>query len=316
MTPTAPTCVNWRGVGCYVVIAYALMWLVCLPLWVTRTSLATLPAQGVILVGMFTPALASFLVCRFVDHTPWLRRVGLVPPTLLRPIVMLSLTAFAVVTGCIAAATALGSALGLVHLDLVGLSGITDLEAQLPSTGRPLPSPLTLLLVSVVGTVIAAFSANALAAAGEETGWRGYLLPALLPLGRVRAVVIVGVVWALWHAPIILLGYDYEDAGRAAALVALSGFCILFGTFLAWLRVRSDSVVPAAVAHGTVNGWMRLFPVLVAAGQPVSSVVASPMGLVGYAVFGALAGWLLVRCPWVPRPVRREPSARQPQPVR
>ena len=323
MTPSAltavptsePTSVNWRGIGCFVVIAYALMWLVCLPLWVTRTSLATLPAQGVMVVGMSTPALASFLVCRLVDHTPWLRRVGVVPPTSVRPLVALSLTAFTVVTACFVAATALGALLGLVHLDLVGLSGITQLESELPRTGRPLPSPLTLLLVSVVGTVIASFSANALAAAGEEIGWRGYLLPALLPLGRVRALVVVGVVWAFWHAPIILLGYDYEDAGRAMALVALSGFCILFGTFLAWLRVRSDSVVPAAVAHGTVNGWMRVFPVLVAAGQPVSSLVASPMGLVGYAVFGALAAWVVTRCPWVPRAARGAQTVVPPQPA-
>ena len=304
MTPPRSTTVNWRGVACYVVTAYGLMWLVCLPLWVTRTSLASLPALAVILVGMSTPALASFLVCRFVDHTPWLRRVGLAPPVSLRPIVTLSFTAFAVVTAATVAATALGGLLGLVHLDLIGLSGVAQLEATLPSTGRPLPSPVTLLLVSVVGTVIASFSANALAGLGEEIGWRGYLLPALLPLGRVRALVAVGVVWALWHAPIVLLGYDYDDAGRVTALLALTGFCILFGTVLAWLRVRSDSVVPAAVGHGTFNGWIRLSPLLVAAGQPVAYLTASPMGVVGYAVFGALAAWLLTRCPWMPKTTR------------
>lgn len=312
---TTHATVNWRSVGCYLVTAYGLMWLVCLPLWVTRTSLASPAAMGVILVGMFTPALASFITCRYVDHTPWLRRVGLAPPTSLRPIVMLSLTAFAVVTAAALAATALGGLLGLVRLDLVGLSGVAQLEAGLPSTGRPLPSPVVLVLVSVVGTVIASFSANALAAVGEEIGWRGYLLPALLPLGRVRALVVVGVVWALWHAPVVLLGYDYDDVGRVTALVALIVFCVLFGTLLAWLRLRSDSVVPAAVAHGTFNGWIRLFPVLVAAGAQVSYLTGSPMGLVGYAVFGALAGWLLARCPWGPRPARSRTSIPLPHTV-
>jgi len=40
---------------------------------------------------------------------------------------------------------------------------------------------------------------------GEELGWRGYLLPRLLPLGRTRALVLVGLIQAAWHMPLIFL---------------------------------------------------------------------------------------------------------------
>jgi len=43
---------------------------------------------------------------------------------------------------------------------------------------------------------------------GEEYGWRGYLLPRLLPLGELKATLIVALIWALWHVPILLIGLE------------------------------------------------------------------------------------------------------------
>ncbi len=39
----------------------------------------------------------------------------------------------------------------------------------------------------------------------EEIGFRGYLLPKLLPLGRKRALLLSGLVFATWHMPLALL---------------------------------------------------------------------------------------------------------------
>ena len=53
---------------------------------------------------------------------------------------------------------------------------------------------------------------------GEEYGWRGYLLPKLLPLGEVKAAVIVGLIWGPWHAPILIAGLNYSGVNPFAAI--------------------------------------------------------------------------------------------------
>ncbi len=52
---------------------------------------------------------------------------------------------------------------------------------------------------------------NTLLALGEELGWRGFLLPSLLPLGQWRAILMSGLIWGVWHAPAILQGHNYPS---------------------------------------------------------------------------------------------------------
>ena len=91
---------------------------------------------------------------------------------------------------------------------------------------------------------------------GEEFGWRGYLLPKLIPLGPRKAVLIVGVIWAIWHWPSIFLGYNYGLGYWGAPVVGpLLWVWVLLpsSVFLGWLTLRSASVWPAAIAHGVNN---------------------------------------------------------------
>ena len=80
---------------------------------------------------------------------------------------------------------------------------------------------------------------------GEEWGWRGYLLPHLLPLGQWPAFLIGGVIWGLWHIPVVtaatyagvpallavglFVGHD-DNLGHPAGLDAPSdGQCLAGG---------------------------------------------------------------------------------------
>ncbi len=91
-------------------------------------------------------------------------------------------------------------------------------------------------------------------ALGEEIGWRGFLVPAFYrSRGFAWAGVGTGIIWALWHVPLIAFGgYDAGTPlwyGVACFLIWVPAMSVM----MAWLRLRSGSLWPAAICHGTHN---------------------------------------------------------------
>lgn len=96
---------------------------------------------------------------------------------------------------------------------------------------------------------------------GEELGWRGFLVPLLnARYGLLRAGLISGVIWAVWHLPGIFTG-DYGSASTPMAYRLLCFFITVIssGIILAWLRIRSSGIWPAVVFHATHNGVIQMF---------------------------------------------------------
>ncbi|MEA5388170.1 CPBP family intramembrane glutamic endopeptidase [Haloarculaceae archaeon H-GB2-1] len=159
--------------------------------------------------------------------------------------------------------------------------------------------PALVVAVQLVAALTLGPVINALFAFGEEFGWRGYLLPKLLPLGARRAVVAHGLVWGVWHWPLIAMGYEYgfgyPGAPWAGPLVFLV-FTVSVGTVLAWLTVGSGSVWPATLAHGAVNAVAGIGVAFVH-GSPNPLLGPLPIGLVGGLPWLAVAVVLLWRWP-------------------
>lgn len=116
-----------------------------------------------------------------------------------------------------------------------------------------LPPPERIRVYVILGSLTQAVVINFIPCLGEEFGWRGYLLMRLLPLGTGLALVLTGVIWGVWHAPIILQGHNYPDHPLLGVPLMI-GFCVVLGIILGWLRLASGSVFPAAVGHASVNG--------------------------------------------------------------
>ncbi|MBI3789690.1 MAG: CPBP family intramembrane metalloprotease [Gemmatimonadetes bacterium] len=87
---------------------------------------------------------------------------------------------------------------------------------------------------------------------GEEVGWRGTLLPALLGRhGAIGAALIVGVIWYLWHVPLYAADHKLEDALSQARFLYS---CIALSLILTWLYLRSGrSTLLAIYAHAWSN---------------------------------------------------------------
>jgi len=87
---------------------------------------------------------------------------------------------------------------------------------------------------------------------GEEYGWRGYLLPKLLPLGERRASLIVGVVWGLWHFPNALGEASMVDA-LTVILFYVASNTALSPLFTRFFVSSGGSVAVVCVLHACFN---------------------------------------------------------------
>ncbi|MGM7678410.1 lysostaphin resistance A-like protein [Microbacterium sp. A94] len=267
----------------FVILALGLAWLLALPLWL-EGGLAN-PLAGILIpVTMFTPALAVLivmLVFRPVPKGERLRFLGMWPLRPAKRVVWMMVLGLFGPTVVIAASVAIAALCGWVQLDLVAFSGFAQqLEASTPA-GIPVPPAIIVILSQLVAIPFAAATINAFLAFGEEIGWRGFLLPALRPLGTWPALLISGAIWGVWHSPMILLGYNFGRIDITGVLLMTAG-CIAWGILLGWLRLRSASLWPAVFAHGAMNAAGGLIALLFAAGTTFDMALAGPLGVAGW----------------------------------
>jgi uncharacterized protein len=128
---------------------------------------------------------------------------------------------------------------------------------------------------------------------GEEYGWRGYLLPRLLPLGEIRASVLLGVIWGVWHLPLLLAGLNYPGVNVWLAIIVFTFVTVALSFTYTWFYVASSgSVLVAAVFHASTNQFSDTFwvPPLLSRVNPfapslVSAVLIMALVVVVYRLF-------------------------------
>ncbi|MGO2658239.1 CPBP family intramembrane glutamic endopeptidase [Mycetocola reblochoni] len=295
-----------RAVTLFVLIACGLAWLVALPLWL-GDGLAS-PLFIVIATAMMaTPSVAALVVVFVVERPSHrARALGLWPMAPAGRLIGYLALGLVVPIVLAVAGLLVGALLGVYPADFTGFSGFAQtLDEQLSAAGLPaVPIPIGVMVaLQFVNIVVAAFL-NLIPAFGEELGWRGWLLPKLLPLGTVPALLVSGLIWGLWHAPLVLLGYNYAGAPGWLALTMMCGMCVVVGGVLGWLRLRSESVWPAALAHGSLNAAVGSTMIMfVAADSTVDTTQATLLGWSGWIVPLVLIAVLLATGQF--RPARR-----------
>lgn len=313
--PDRPERVPWGAVLAYIAVSFGLAWIVALPLWLTGGAssphLAVLiPILGAVM--MFTPAIAV-LVATLAIKAPRrerLRFLGMWPLRPAKRVVWFAIGAVFAPILIVVAIALISAALGLMTFDLREFSGFQQmLDGQLaalpPEAAAAAQASMPPLGVMVAIQLVAIpFGAlvNTMFAFGEEIGWRGWLLPVLRPLGVWPALLITGVVWGLWHAPLILLGYNFGLTDWRGVALMVAG-CVVWGALLGWARLRSASVWPAAIGHGALNAAAGLVVLLAAAGSPPDMAIVGPFGAVAWAVIAVIVVVLVVTGQF-----RREPE--------
>ncbi|MBM3237165.1 CPBP family intramembrane metalloprotease [Candidatus Poribacteria bacterium] len=144
--------------------------------------------------------------------------------------------------------------------------------------------PLHPFWIALLQGLVAGVTINAVAGFGEELGWRGLLQKELGFLGFWKASVVIGVVWGIWHAPIILQGHNYPQHPIAGVFM-MTVFCVLLAPIFSYVRVKAKSVIAAAVIHGSLNGTIGLAIIVVKGGN---DLIIGGTGLAGFIILAVV----------------------------
>lgn len=148
-------------------------------------------------------------------------------------------------------------AVGAVAYGVAWSTGLATFRtAALPGLPRDLSPAAAFAAVAGVqltlGTIL-----GALSAAGEEIGWRGYMLTRLVDAGVPRPVLASGLIWGAWHLPMILGGAYAAGPRPAVSALVFIGAILPMAVLLARLRLESGSVWPAVVGHAAWNATIQ-----------------------------------------------------------
>lgn len=126
-------------------------------------------------------------------------------------------------------------------------------------------------------------------AAGEEVGWRGFALPALVDRGvhPLAATVVLGIPWALLHLPLTLPGRMNEGMPAAAQFITILAMSVL----TSWVFLAAGRSITAAVL---LHGGLNVFATLNGGLDPAASgwLMAGVYGTVALAVIVGTGGRL------------------------
>jgi len=141
--------------------------------------------------------------------------------------------------------------------------------------------PIVFLFLMLVQALIAGYTINTVFGFGEELGWRGYLLKELKDKKLLHVSLLTGIVWGLWHFPLILIGHNYPQH-PVAGVGMMVVFCILLSPMMVYIVIKSKSVITAAIFHGMINAISGISVYYLVGGNDITT------GATGIAGFVAL----------------------------
>ena len=178
-----------------------------------------------------------------------------------------------------------------------GYMKLTLEAAGTPADAIPVPLNLLMLIQAIQGLLLSPIM-NFVTCFGEEWGWRGYLLPKMSrQLPTLPTLLITGIVWGLWHAPLTAIGHNYGlgyPGFPFTGIAMMCLFCIVIGIFLSYATLKTRSCIPAILGHGAINGFSAIGIYFTAnGGNPF--IGPAPTGIVAMIPFIIVAIFMLLQ---------------------
>ena len=239
-----------RAIGVFLVVSFGVSWAIAAWLYsegglAGAGAFATLYMTGF----MFGPAIGAIVATLLFDRSRALTALGFKPGRA-GPIVVWTVWGWLVPV----VLAALASVVTLVLTRSGPADAAAALAAVVEASGQEVPmSPeLLLTLQLAIGLPVGILINTVILTISEELGWRGWLQPRLSGLGFWVQSLVIGVIWGVWHAPLILMGYNYPGLGWTGVAV-MTLFTVLLTPYLALARERGGGVYAAGAFHGSIN---------------------------------------------------------------
>ena len=287
---------NMRSILIFIGVTFGITWITVLVPYIMGERYGSQTFQLILIVIMFFPAIGSVITRKITGEG--MRNMRIKPR--LKGNIFKYILVFFLPIICIIGGAVIFFAFFPAALDSAATTTVTALSETLKvdiDLARG-----TLYAQLLIAVVIAPF-ANIIVTFGEELGWRGYLLPKLCnKFGIVKAVLIDGVIWGLWHAPIIAMGHNYGTDYPFApwlGILLMTLFCVATGTIMSYFTLKIGSVIPAAMFHSAINALASISFYFIA-GDSVSTqqiLLVGPIatGILGMSMFILFSVMYLLR---------------------
>lgn len=134
---------------------------------------------------------------------------------------------------------------------LFGIGSTKNMQMVLLSMPGGMP-PVVVLLILAIQTILIGPFLGLMMGFGEEYGWRGYLQSELIKMGKKRGILLLGIIWGIWHWPIIWMGHNYPGEPVWGTLL-MTVYTVFLGFILGYAVLKTGSVWLAAFLHALNN---------------------------------------------------------------
>lgn len=271
----------------FLLLTFGISYTLAAAFYATGLEYASITGVGFAVLYMFVPALGVVLVEKVIRRRPFAKRLQ----------VSFRINRWFFVAWLIAPLVGIGAM--ATSLILPGVSYSPEMEGMFARFSDSLTAdqveemrafmesaPVHPFWLALGQGLLAGMTINAVAAFGEELGWRGFLVDAFGRMSFLRASILIGAIWGIWHAPLILMGHNYPEH-PVLGVPMMTAWCILLSPLFLYVTLKAKSVIAAAILHGTLNGTAGLAIFMIEGGNDLT------VGATGLAGFLSLAALLL-----------------------
>jgi membrane protease YdiL (CAAX protease family) len=276
---------NIKKTTIFIALAFSFSWLLAAGFYAAGGRLGTPAASLVLVLYMFMPMTAAIVVQKIIYREALKGPLGIsFRPNRWFLVAWLLPTLIALAT--------MGVSLLLPGVEyspgmerLFEMLGASRTPAQVAVIREQLAAlPIHPFWLVLVWGLISGATIDAVLAFGEELGWRGLLQRELGFLGFWRSSALIGLIWGIWHAPIIIQGYNYPEHPQAGVLLMVV-FTLLFSPIFSYVRLKAKSVIATAVMHGSLNYAAFLAVMMIKGGN---DLLVGVTGLAGFVVLAVV----------------------------